>query len=185
MREQVIQEQKQVAERGETGSISSFQIGDVLRASLLVWDATSALVAISVLKERMKVVRAKPMPTPCLILTCLIDHFLAVSTVLVWHKTSPLIPGPARTNFNTNTQTRMKNKFGLWRAAAHGDATPPAPDDYQPPNIHMNLLFTAEGSLPIVCELQIQHERVMLELAPVQHKYYEIRRAADIDALLC
>ena len=77
----------------------------------------------------------------------------------------------------------MKNKFGLWRAAAHGDATPPAPDDYQPPNIHMNLLFTAEGSLPVVCELQIQHERVMLELAPIQHKYYQVRRAADIHAL--
>ena len=61
--------------------------------------------------------------------------------------------------------------------------SPRATDDYQPPNIHMNLLFTAEGSLPIVCELQIQHERVMLELAPIQHKYYEVRRAADIDAL--
>ena len=81
------------------------------------------------------------------------------------------------------SQTQMRNKFSLWEAAAHGDATPPTPDKYQPPNIHMNLLFTVEGSLPLVCELQIQHERVMLELAPIQHKYYEVRRAADIDAL--
>ena len=93
------------------------------------------------------------------------------------------LPRARPATVNTNTQTRMKNKFGLWQAAAHGDATPPAPDDYQPPNIHMNLLFAAEGSLPIVCELQIQHERVMLELAPIQHKYYEVRRAADINAL--
>ena len=70
MREQVVQEQQQAAERGETGGIRSFRIGDVLRASLLVRDARSALVAVSVLKERMNVVRAKPVPT-IFCLTCL------------------------------------------------------------------------------------------------------------------
>ena len=59
----MVQEQQQAAERGETGGIWSSRIGDVLRASLLVRDARSALVAVSVLKERMNVVRAKPVPT--------------------------------------------------------------------------------------------------------------------------
>jgi hypothetical protein len=49
----------------------------------------------------------------------------------------------------------MKNKFGLWVAAAHGDGTVPVPEDYKPPKIHMKLLFTAQGLLPLVCELQI------------------------------
>lgn len=78
----------------------------------------------------------------------------------------------------------MKNKFALWSSAAHGNAHSPTPTDYQPPNIHMNVLFTAQGSLPIVCELQIQHKKVMLEMSPIQHKYYEIRRAADVAGLV-
>ena len=74
--EQVIEEQQEAAERGETGGIGSSRIGDVLRASLLVRDAKSALVAVSILKERMNVVRAKP--TPIFSLAC---HFHTVSTV--------------------------------------------------------------------------------------------------------
>lgn len=71
-------------------------IEDELRATLLVTDEKSTMVAVSVIKERMKV-------------------------------------------------TRMKNKFGLWVAAAHGDGTVPVPEDYKPPKIHMKLLFTAQG----------------------------------------
>ena len=59
LREQVVEEQQEAAERGDTGSIGSSHIGDVLRASLLVRDAKSALVAVTVFQERMKVVRAK------------------------------------------------------------------------------------------------------------------------------
>ena len=66
--EQVVEEQQEAAERGETGGIGSSRIGDVLRASLLVRDARSALVAVSVLKERMNVVR-KQHVFPCLRVT--------------------------------------------------------------------------------------------------------------------
>ena len=76
----------------------------------------------------------------------------------------------------------MKNKFALWSDLAHGKDMDVKPENYQPPNAHMNLRFTAPGCHELMCELQIQHKEIM-ELGLIQHKYYEIRRAADIHAL--
>ena len=77
----------------------------------------------------------------------------------------------------------MKNKFSLWTEVANGgDGNDMTPENYQPPNIHMNLLFKSEGRSPIVCELQIQNSEVM-HLSHIQHMLYEVRRAANIDAL--
>lgn len=57
MRAQVIEEQQEAVERGDSDSIGSSRIGDVLRAAVLVTDAKSALVTVSVIKQRMNVVR--------------------------------------------------------------------------------------------------------------------------------
>ena len=51
------------------------------------------------------------------------------------------------------------------------------------PNLHINVLFQAEGCTPIVAEIQIHHERV-LAVTKQDHKLYEVTRAHSIAALV-
>ena len=50
------------------------------------------------------------------------------------------------------------------------------------PNLHINVLFQAEGCAPIVAEIQIHHEDV-LAVTKQDHKLYEVIRAKSIAAL--
>jgi hypothetical protein len=90
------------------------------------------------------------------------------------------------------TVVRLNNKF--LRAAAQLKRVGPAgarrcaPDlkdgisETQFPNLHINVLFQAEGCAPIVAEIQVHHAQV-LALAKSGHKLYEVTRAPSIDAL--
>ena len=90
------------------------------------------------------------------------------------------------------TVVRLNNKF--LRAAAQLKRVGPAgarrcaPDlkdgisETQFPNLHINVLFQAEGCAPIVAEIQVHHAKV-LALAKSGHKLYEVTRAPSIDAL--
>ena len=83
---------------------------------------------------------------------------------------------------------RLKNKF---REAASrllkdgsGAFTTDLRDDQKNmfPNLHINVLFQADGCAPIVAEVQVHHERV-LAVAKQDHKLYEVVRAESIAAL--
>ena len=50
------------------------------------------------------------------------------------------------------------------------------------PNLHINVLFQAEGCAPIVAEVQIHHEEVQI-VAQQEHKLYEVKRAKTIAEL--
>ena len=50
------------------------------------------------------------------------------------------------------------------------------------PNLHVNVLFQAEGCAPIVAEIQVHHAGV-LTVSKQDHKLYEVTRAKSIAAL--
>ena len=50
------------------------------------------------------------------------------------------------------------------------------------PNLHINVLFQAEGCAPIVAEIQIHHKKVK-KVNDQDHKLYEVIRAETINAL--
>ena len=87
------------------------------------------------------------------------------------------------------TVIRLKNKF-RWAAAqlvrTHGgvftgERKKLADGGEQTgfPNLHVNVLFRAEGCAPIVAEIQIHHERV-LAVSKQDHKLYEVIRAESM-----
>ena len=51
------------------------------------------------------------------------------------------------------------------------------------PNLHLNVLFQADGCAPLVSEVQI-HLRDVLALNKQDHKLYEVKRASSIHDLL-
>ena len=64
---------------------------------------------------------------------------------------------------------RLKNSFGTTK--------------HQPPNMLLNVHFTPPGCIPMVGEIQI-HLHGVFELKAHNHRYYELRRAPTIDAVL-
>ena len=84
---------------------------------------------------------------------------------------------------------KLKNKFRVAASRLAKDestgaftATLQADKKNMFPNLHINMLFQAEGCAPIVAEVQVHHERV-LEMLKQDHKLYEVTRAKSMAAV--
>jgi ABC-type branched-subunit amino acid transport system substrate-binding protein len=82
---------------------------------------------------------------------------------------------------------KLKNKFAVARSrlARDEDGNLFHPDNTPRvfPNLHLNVLFRAEGCAPMIAEIQL-HLHDVLALAKQDHKLYEVKRAAGIGDLL-